>query len=156
MPGRDAEGLRPSGRPIRSQNSGQYLVGCSIVRYSQRPSAVLNAPMSGLPGEPCAGEGGAAALEAALRIRPTWLNRGPETPGPGRLGNQCNACGVGGARAACAVLLDAINVKVRDGKVANRPIYVALAVAVEGTRDILGLWAGPFPIYITPGESPAG
>jgi len=54
------------------------------------------------------------------------------------------------------VLLDAINVKVRDGKVANRPIYVALAVAVEGTRDILGLWAGPFPIYITPGESPAG
>jgi hypothetical protein len=29
-----------------------------------------------------------------------------------------------------------------DGKVANRPIYVALAVTVEGTRDILGLWAG--------------
>jgi hypothetical protein len=33
-------------------------------------------------------------------------------------------------------------VKIRDGKVANRPIYVALAVTVEGTRDILGLWAG--------------
>src|SRR2546423_4037330 len=32
--------------------------------------------------------------------------------------------------------------KIRDGKVANRPIYVALAVTVEGTRDILGLWAG--------------
>ncbi len=28
------------------------------------------------------------------------------------------------------------------GKVANRPVYVALAVTVEGTRDILGLWAG--------------
>ena len=40
------------------------------------------------------------------------------------------------------VFLDAINVKIRDGKVANRPIYVALAVTVEGTRDILGLWAG--------------
>jgi putative transposase len=40
------------------------------------------------------------------------------------------------------VFLDAINVKVRDGKVANRPIYVALAVTAEGTRDILGLWAG--------------
>jgi Transposase, Mutator family len=26
--------------------------------------------------------------------------------------------------------------------VANRPIYVALAVTVEGTRDILGLWVG--------------
>jgi putative transposase len=25
---------------------------------------------------------------------------------------------------------------------ANRPIYIALAVTVEGTRDILGLWAG--------------
>ena len=28
------------------------------------------------------------------------------------------------------------------GNVANRPIYIALAVTVEGTRDILGLWAG--------------
>ncbi|WP_229403319.1 IS256 family transposase [Micromonospora okii] len=40
------------------------------------------------------------------------------------------------------VFLDAINVKIRDGKVANRPIYVALAVTADGTRDILGLWAG--------------
>src|SRR3954466_10829214 len=40
------------------------------------------------------------------------------------------------------IFIDAINVKIRDGKVANRPIYVALAVTVEGTRDILGLWAG--------------
>jgi hypothetical protein len=32
--------------------------------------------------------------------------------------------------------------KIRDGKVANRPIYVALAVTADGTRDILGLWAG--------------
>jgi transposase-like protein len=40
------------------------------------------------------------------------------------------------------VFLDAIHVKIRDGKVANRPIYIALAVTVEGTRDILGLWAG--------------
>jgi putative transposase len=40
------------------------------------------------------------------------------------------------------VFPDAINVKVRDGKVANRPIHVALAVTAEGTRDILGWWAG--------------
>ena len=40
------------------------------------------------------------------------------------------------------IFIDAINVKIRDGKVANRPIYVALAVTVEGRRDILGLWAG--------------
>jgi transposase-like protein len=40
------------------------------------------------------------------------------------------------------IFLDAIHVKIRDGKVANRPVYVALAVTVDGTRDILGLWAG--------------
>jgi transposase-like protein len=40
------------------------------------------------------------------------------------------------------IFIDAIHVKVRDGQVANRPIYVALAVTVDGTRDILGLWAG--------------
>ena len=32
--------------------------------------------------------------------------------------------------------------KIRDGQVANRPIYVALAVTCDGQLDILGLWAG--------------
>ena len=40
------------------------------------------------------------------------------------------------------IFIDCVNVKIRDGNVANRPIYVALAVTVEGHRDILGLWAG--------------
>jgi transposase-like protein len=40
------------------------------------------------------------------------------------------------------VFVDAIHVKIRDGQVANRPIYVALAVTADGQRDILGLWAG--------------
>jgi hypothetical protein len=40
------------------------------------------------------------------------------------------------------IFIDAIHVKIRDGQVANRPIYVALAVTYEGGRDILGLWAG--------------
>jgi putative transposase len=40
------------------------------------------------------------------------------------------------------IFIDAVHVKIRDGKVANRPIYLALAVTVEGHRDILGLWAG--------------
>ena len=45
--------------------------------------------------------------------------------------------------AVYAVLfLDAIHVKIRDGQVANRPIYVALGVTADGERDILGLWAG--------------
>jgi transposase-like protein len=40
------------------------------------------------------------------------------------------------------IFIDCVNVKIREGNVANRPIYVALAVTCEGTRDILGLWAG--------------
>ncbi|WP_460431819.1 IS256 family transposase, partial [Amycolatopsis echigonensis] len=40
------------------------------------------------------------------------------------------------------VFIDCVNVKIREGNVANRPIYLALGVTVEGTRDILGLWAG--------------
>ena len=40
------------------------------------------------------------------------------------------------------VFIDCIHVKIRDGQVANRPIYVALAVTVDGGRDILGRWAG--------------
>ena len=40
------------------------------------------------------------------------------------------------------VFIDAIHVKIREGQVANRPIYVAVAVTVDGERDILGLWVG--------------
>ena len=40
------------------------------------------------------------------------------------------------------IFIDAVNVKIRDGNVANRPIYVALAVTIDGTHDVLGLWAG--------------
>ena len=41
-----------------------------------------------------------------------------------------------------AVFIDAVMVKVRDGQVANRPVYAAIGVSLEGERDILGLWAG--------------
>jgi transposase-like protein len=41
-----------------------------------------------------------------------------------------------------AVFVDAIMVKVRDGQVANRPVYAAIGVSLEGEKDILGLWAG--------------
>lgn len=40
------------------------------------------------------------------------------------------------------IFIDVINVKIRDGSVANRPVYVALAVTAAGERDVLGLWAG--------------
>lgn len=40
------------------------------------------------------------------------------------------------------IFVDAISVKIRDGQVANRPIYMAMGVNCDGERDILGLWAG--------------
>jgi len=40
------------------------------------------------------------------------------------------------------VFIDAINVKIREGQVANRPVYLALGVTADGERDFLGLWAG--------------
>jgi putative transposase len=41
-----------------------------------------------------------------------------------------------------AVFIDAIVVKVRDGQVANRPVYAAIGVTVDGHKDVLGLWMG--------------
>src|ERR1700722_1114674 len=40
------------------------------------------------------------------------------------------------------LFIDVINVKIRDGNVASRPVYVILGVTADGERDILGLWAG--------------
>ena len=41
------------------------------------------------------------------------------------------------------LLIDAIMIKVRDAQVANRPVYVAIGVNLEGEREVLGLWLGP-------------
>lgn len=40
------------------------------------------------------------------------------------------------------IFIDCIHVKIRDGQVVNRPIYVALATTADGGKDVLGLWAG--------------
>ena len=40
------------------------------------------------------------------------------------------------------IFIDCIHVKIRDGQVVNRPVFVALAVTADGGRDVLGLWAG--------------
>jgi putative transposase len=37
------------------------------------------------------------------------------------------------------IFVDAIVVKVRDGQVRNKPIYVVIGVTVHGEGDILGL-----------------
>src|ERR1700745_3734750 len=41
-----------------------------------------------------------------------------------------------------AIFIDAVMVKIRDGRVANRPVYAAIGVTLTGDKDILGLWAG--------------
>jgi transposase-like protein len=41
------------------------------------------------------------------------------------------------------VLIDAIVLKIRDGLVRNRPVYVAMGISIDGERDVLGLWAAP-------------
>lgn len=33
--------------------------------------------------------------------------------------------------------------KIRDGQVANRPVYVAMGITLDGERDVLGMWVGP-------------
>jgi putative transposase len=46
------------------------------------------------------------------------------------------------------MFIDALMVKVRDGVVTNRPVYLAIGIDCEGAKQVLGLWVGP-----TTGES---
>jgi transposase-like protein len=41
------------------------------------------------------------------------------------------------------LIIDAVVIKVRDSQVANRPVYVAMGINMEGDREVLGLWIGP-------------
>ncbi|HEU5129579.1 MAG TPA: IS256 family transposase [Glycomyces sp.] len=40
------------------------------------------------------------------------------------------------------IMIDCIYVKIRDGAVASRPVYVAVGIGLDGERDVLGLWVG--------------
>src|SRR6201994_923853 len=60
--------------------------------------------------------------DAVLETVAEWQNRPLETSYP-------------------LVFFDAIRVKIRDeGLVRNKAVYLALGVAADGTKDILGLW----------------
>src|SRR6478752_4463194 len=41
------------------------------------------------------------------------------------------------------VFFDALMVKIRDGVVANRPVYLAIGIDCDGAKNVLGLWVGP-------------
>lgn len=47
------------------------------------------------------------------------------------------------------LFVDGIRIKIRDGTVTNRVVYVVMGINLDGEREILGLWAGP-----SGGESP--
>lgn len=40
------------------------------------------------------------------------------------------------------VYIDAFNIKIRDGIVANRPVYLAVGVDTDGRKHVLGFWVG--------------
>jgi transposase-like protein len=46
------------------------------------------------------------------------------------------------------VFIDALMVKIRDGVVTNRAVYLAIGIDCDGNKQVLGLWIGP-----TTGES---
>lgn len=41
------------------------------------------------------------------------------------------------------LVIDCLVIEVRGSQVANRPVYVAVGVNLDGERDVLGLWLGP-------------
>jgi transposase-like protein len=41
------------------------------------------------------------------------------------------------------VFIDALMVKIRDGVVANRPVYLAIGIDCDGAKQVLGMWVGP-------------
>jgi len=46
------------------------------------------------------------------------------------------------------IFIDALMVKIRDGVVTNRAVYLAIGIDCDGAKQVLGLWIGP-----TTGES---
>jgi hypothetical protein len=38
------------------------------------------------------------------------------------------------------IFIDALMVKIRDGVVANRPVYVAIGIDCDGAKNVLGMW----------------
>jgi putative transposase len=43
------------------------------------------------------------------------------------------------------IYIDALWIKIRDGQVVNRPVYVAVGVDLDGAKHVLGLWIGKDP-----------
>lgn len=41
------------------------------------------------------------------------------------------------------VFIDVLMAKIRDGVVANRPVYLAVGIDCDGAKQVLGMWVGP-------------
>lgn len=131
---RDRPGRNASARDTRSSFEPQ-IVKKRQRRLTRIDEIVLSLPAKGLTTGEAAAHfadvyGATVAKDTISRITdgssarcPEWCNRPLEPVYP-------------------VVFVDAIHVKIRDGQVSNRPIYVAVGVTCAGDRDILGLWAG--------------
>jgi transposase-like protein len=53
-----------------------------------------------------------------------------------------------------AVLIDAIVVKIRDGQVANRPVYAAIGVTLHGRKDVADHCPQPLTAVVTGADPP--
>ena len=51
--------------------------------------------------------------------------------------------GAAGGAVYPVVFIDALMVKIRDGVVSNRPVYLAIGIDCEGAKQVLGMWVGP-------------
>ena len=41
------------------------------------------------------------------------------------------------------IFIDALMVKIRDGVVTSRAVYLAIGIDCDGQKQVLGLWVGP-------------
>ena len=41
------------------------------------------------------------------------------------------------------IFIDALMIKISDGVVTNRPVYLTIGIDCEATKQVLGLWVGP-------------
>jgi transposase-like protein len=53
-----------------------------------------------------------------------------------------------------AVLIDAIVVKIRDGQVANRPVYAAIGVTLHGRKGVADHCRQPLIAVVTGADPP--
>src|ERR1700748_1496138 len=114
-------GTGPVEIPVPRDRDSSFEAG--IVARRRPPRGEIAAPLAGVYGAEVSRQTITAVTGRVMEGMAEWQSR-PLDP------------------VYAVIFIDAIQVKIREGQVANRPVYLALGVTADGTRDILGLWAG--------------